>query len=165
MKPASLSAFLQIIWVMRHSHIGDAFFDRDAAEYLLGQLRGPEAASRSILPTEGRYTLTYLQRHSTQQHCQGQQHLDALKRCKQRKLVQKPIPQTLVVSPCHCSVTYLLQIALVVVVQHVCSSLCCDYAVHESPPPPLHPPPWATIFVLPVPSCISHPMAHHRSDQ
>ncbi|KAK9860342.1 hypothetical protein WJX84_006237 [Apatococcus fuscideae] len=43
----------EIIWVMRHSHIGDAFFDRDAAEYLLGQLRGPETASRSILPTEG----------------------------------------------------------------------------------------------------------------
>ena len=48
---------LQIIWVMKHSHIGDAFFDRDAAEYLLGQLREPEAGSRPFQAAADRYSV------------------------------------------------------------------------------------------------------------
>ncbi len=30
---------MQVVWVARHSHIGDAFFDRDAADYLLSELK------------------------------------------------------------------------------------------------------------------------------
>ena len=33
-----VQALRQVIWVMRHVAIGDAFFDRDAAEYLLQQI-------------------------------------------------------------------------------------------------------------------------------
>ncbi len=40
----SISA-TQVVWVARHSHIGDAFFDLDAAEYLLNELRGDAAMS------------------------------------------------------------------------------------------------------------------------
>lgn len=31
-----------MIWVVRHSHIGDAFFDLDAADYLLDELKSSE---------------------------------------------------------------------------------------------------------------------------
>lgn len=46
----SISA-MQVVWVARHSHIGDAFFDLDAAEYLLDELRGDAAISDTSVST------------------------------------------------------------------------------------------------------------------
>jgi len=30
---------IEVVWIMKHQHIGDAFFDVDAAEFLLGELQ------------------------------------------------------------------------------------------------------------------------------
>jgi hypothetical protein len=35
---------VDVVWVLRHGHIGDAFFDADAAEFLLGELQWRRAA-------------------------------------------------------------------------------------------------------------------------
>ncbi len=39
----------QVVWVARHSHIGDAFFDLDAGGYLLDELRGDAAISDTLV--------------------------------------------------------------------------------------------------------------------
>ena len=47
-----VQALRQVIWVMRHVAIGDAFFDRDAAEYLLQQIPNAEPADKSASETD-----------------------------------------------------------------------------------------------------------------
>jgi hypothetical protein len=40
---------VQVVWVARHSHIGDAFFDLDAAEFLLDELKAEQMNSDTLV--------------------------------------------------------------------------------------------------------------------
>lgn len=46
---------MQIVWVVRHQHIGDAFFDVDAAQYLLSEIDAHRARASA---TEVRLVLS-----------------------------------------------------------------------------------------------------------
>ncbi|GBF99943.1 hypothetical protein Rsub_12636 [Raphidocelis subcapitata] len=37
---------VEVVWALRHAHIGDAFFDADAAQFLLGELTAAQRARR-----------------------------------------------------------------------------------------------------------------------
>lgn len=53
---------MQVVWVARHSHIGDAFFDLDAAEFLLDELKAEQMNSDTLVSsTDGMQQLLVLQ--------------------------------------------------------------------------------------------------------
>lgn len=45
-----LSGGLEVVWVMKHGHLGDSFFDTDAAQFLLQHTRAERAAQPAAQP-------------------------------------------------------------------------------------------------------------------
>ena len=69
---------LDVVWVLRHGHIGDAFFDADAAAFLLGELewrqeQAAKAAAKEVEEARQRQQQGQEQQQQIQQQQQQQQ--------------------------------------------------------------------------------------------
>ncbi|KAF5841479.1 hypothetical protein DUNSADRAFT_12644 [Dunaliella salina] len=66
----ALKGMLDVVWVLKHGHVGDAFFDVDAASFLLKQLEGSGVVNKDVASDTVRGREQTLQQQQQQQQQQ-----------------------------------------------------------------------------------------------